>query len=106
MDWLSNKKLQSAVKKCFPHIAIFKTGANKATPARTGNDNNNRTAVIKIAQTNKGILWRDIPFALILNTVVMKFIAPSKEETPAKCNEKIAKSTEAPECDCTLANGG
>ena len=36
----------------------------------------------------------------------MKFIAPNKEETPAKCNEKILKSTAAPECDCTLANGG
>lgn len=29
----------------------------------------------------------------------MKLIAPNKDETPAKCNEKIAKSTEGPECD-------
>jgi len=27
----------------------------------------------------------------------MKFIAPSREEIPAKCNEKIAKSTLPPE---------
>jgi hypothetical protein len=29
--------------------------------------------------------------------VVIKFIAPNKEETPAKCNEKIPKSTAPPE---------
>ena len=27
----------------------------------------------------------------------MKLIAPNKDETPAKCKLKIAKSTEAPE---------
>ena len=36
----------------------------------------------------------------------MKFIAPSKEETPAKCRLNIAKSTEPPECDCIPAKGG
>ena len=36
----------------------------------------------------------------------MKFIAPNNEDTPAKCNEKIAKSTDPPECDCILDNGG
>ena len=44
--------------------------------------------------------------AFILKTVEIKFIAPNKEETPARCKEKIARSTEAPECDCTLAKGG
>jgi hypothetical protein len=29
--------------------------------------------------------------------VVIKFIAPSKEEIPARCKLKIAKSTEPPE---------
>jgi len=33
-------------------------------------------------------------------------IAPAIEETPARCNEKIATSTEAPECAKTPANGG
>lgn len=32
----------------------------------------------------------------ILITVVIKFTAPKIEEIPAKCNEKIAKSTDAP----------
>jgi len=36
----------------------------------------------------------------------MKLIAPNKEDTPAKCKLKIAKSTEPPECDCILAKGG
>ena len=36
----------------------------------------------------------------------MKLIAPNKEDTPAKCKEKIDKSTAGPECDWILANGG
>jgi hypothetical protein len=36
----------------------------------------------------------------------MKFIAPSKDETPAKCRLNIARSTEPPECDCIPASGG
>ena len=42
----------------------------------------------------------------MFKTVAIKLIAPNKEEIPAKCKEKIAKSTEAPECDCILAKGG
>lgn len=36
----------------------------------------------------------------------MKLIAPNKDETPAKCKLKIAKSTEPPEWDWIDANGG
>ena len=75
-------------------------------PANTGNDNNNNIAVIKIAQTNKGNLCKDIPFVLIFNVVLMKFIAPNNEDTPAKCKLNIAKSTDPPECDCIPAKGG
>lgn len=32
----------------------------------------------------------------MLITVVIKLIAPRIEDTPARCNEKIVKSTEAP----------
>jgi hypothetical protein len=35
-------------------------------PANTGRANNNKIAVTKIAQTNNGNLWADIPFVLIL----------------------------------------
>ena len=52
---------------------------------------------MNIAQTNNGNLCKLIPFVLIFKTVVMKLMAPNKEETPAKCKLKIAKSTEAPE---------
>lgn len=33
----------------------------------------------------------------MLKIVVIKLIAPNKEDTPAKCKLKIAKSTEPPE---------
>jgi hypothetical protein len=33
----------------------------------------------------------------MFKTVVMKLIAPNKEETPERCKLKIAKSTDAPE---------
>jgi hypothetical protein len=54
--------------------------------------------VIKTAHTNKGILCIYIPGDLILKIVVIKFIAPNKEDAPAKCKLKIAKSTDPPEC--------
>jgi len=66
-------------------------------PAKTGNDNNNNTAVIKTAHTNNGILCIVIPGALIFIIVVIKFIAPKIDEIPAKCKLNIAKSTEPPE---------
>jgi hypothetical protein len=65
-------------------------------PANTGKDSNKRIAVINTDQTNKGIRSKVIPLDRILITVVIKFTAPKIEEIPAKCKEKIAKSTEAP----------
>jgi hypothetical protein len=38
--------------------------------------------------------------------VTIKLIAPAIDDTPAKCNEKIPASTEAPECAKTPLNGG
>jgi len=67
-------------------------------PANTGKDNNNKNAVIKTAQTNKGTLCAVIPGARIFIIVTIKFIAPNIEEIPAKCKLKIAKSTAPPEC--------
>jgi len=75
-------------------------------PARTGKDRRRRTAVINTAQTNKGIRSICIPSHRILDTVVIKFNAPKIEEAPAKCREKIAKSTEGPACAMLLARGG
>ena len=47
-----------------------------------------------------------IPLDRILITVVIKFTAPRIEEIPAKCKEKIAKSTEAPVCAMPDESGG
>ena len=38
----------------------------------------------------------DSPSTRIFKTVVIKFRAPKIDETPAKCKEKIARSTEGP----------
>jgi len=38
--------------------------------------------------------------------VVIKFTAPRIEDTPAKCREKMARSTDAPACAIPLARGG
>lgn len=68
-------------------------------PASTGSDSSSKIAVTKIAQLNKGSLCIVIPGLRIFKIVVMKFIAPNNEEIPAKCRLKIARSTDAPECD-------
>ena len=73
---------------------------------KIGKENNNKKAVIKIAHTYKGIIWKFKPGALILNIVAIKLIAPNKDDIPAKCNEKIAKSTEPPEWYIILDKGG
>lgn len=53
-------------------------------------------AVTRTDQPNRGIWSLNIPITRRLLSVVIKFTAPIKEDTPAKCREKIAKSTEAP----------
>lgn len=56
--------------------------------------------------TNKGNLLIVIPNVLILNIVVMKFMAPNNDDIDVKCKANIAKSTDGPECDCIPDNGG
>lgn len=65
-------------------------------PARTGRDRSNRMTVIFTDHTNKGTRSIWIPCVRILITVVIKFRAPRIDEIPAKCSEKIARSTEGP----------
>jgi hypothetical protein len=65
-------------------------------PASTGKDNNNKTAVTITAHPNKANLCSLIPGLLIFNIVVIKFIAPNKLLTPAKCKPNMAKSTLGP----------
>jgi len=65
-------------------------------PARTGSDRRRRTTVITTAHTNRGIRSRRNPLHRMLMTVVIKLIAPRIEDAPAKCKEKMARSTEGP----------
>lgn len=66
-------------------------------PARTGRDSKRRIAVIFTAQINSGIRSSCKPFHRMLIIVVIKFKAPRMDETPAKCSEKMARSTDGPE---------
>jgi len=75
-------------------------------PAKTGKDNSRRTAVIKTDQANKGTVSKVIDDDRIFKMVVIKLIAPRMEEAPARCNLKIAKSTEIPEWNRFPARGG
>jgi hypothetical protein len=45
-------------------------------------------------------------FGFILIVVVKKFTAPKMDDNPAKCNEKMARSTDAPAWAIPLARGG
>lgn len=74
--------------------------------ARTGNDSSSRTAVIKTAHTNRGVWYCEIAGGFILIIVVMKLMAPRIDDTPARCSEKIVRSTEAPACARFPAKGG
>jgi hypothetical protein len=56
-------------------------------PAKTGNDNNNKNAVMYTAQTNSGVRCAVIPGARMLVIVTIKLIAPKIDDTPAKCSE-------------------
>ncbi len=75
-------------------------------PAKTGRDSSKRTAVIRTDHTNKGIESKFIEEDRMFIIVVIKLIAPKIEEAPAKCNLKMAKSTEIPEWNKFPANGG
>ncbi|KAK9508329.1 hypothetical protein O3M35_005920 [Rhynocoris fuscipes] len=75
-------------------------------PASTGKDKRSKRAVIATDQTNRGIRSGVIPAGRILIIVEMKFTAPRIDDTPAKCKEKIARSTEAPLWAIFLDSGG
>jgi hypothetical protein len=75
-------------------------------PARTGSDSRSNTTVIVTAHTKSGIRSNCIPCQRILITVVMKLMAPRIEDAPARCREKMAKSTDGPACAMFDASGG
>lgn len=75
-------------------------------PAKTGSDKSSRITVMVTAHTNSGIRSSVRPCHRILITVVMKLTAPRIEDAPARCREKIARSTDGPEWAMFLARGG
>jgi hypothetical protein len=64
--------------------------------AKTGRDKTNKNTVIITLQTNKLIFSKLNSTLRVFHKVTMKFTPPKIEEIPAKCNLKIAKSTEEP----------
>lgn len=75
-------------------------------PARTGRERRSKKAVTKTDHTNKGSRSKDIPGVRILIIVVMKLIEARIEDAPARCREKIARSTDPPAWAIFLDRGG
>lgn len=64
--------------------------------AKTGRDRRSSTAVTSTDQTNKGVWYWEMAGGFMLIVVVIKLMAPKIDETPARCSEKIVRSTDAP----------
>jgi hypothetical protein len=75
-------------------------------PASTGRERSNNTAVITTDHTKSGIRSMVIPGIRILITVVIKLTAPRIEEAPARCSEKIDRSTDPPAWAIAFDKGG
>ena len=65
-------------------------------PASTGMESSSRNTVTSCDHTNSGILCSVIPGARMLKIVVMKLMAPRIDDAPARCSDRIAKSTAGP----------
>jgi len=65
-------------------------------PAKTGKERSSKMAVSSTDHTNSGMESNLIEEDRMFKIVVMKLIAPRIEDTPAKCNLKMAKSIEVP----------
>lgn len=74
--------------------------------ASTGRESTSKIAVISTDHTNSGMRSTRSPFVRMLITVEMKFTAPKIDDTPAKCREKMARSTDGPLWAMLPANGG
>ena len=67
-------------------------------PANTGRDSKRRMAVSSTDHAKSGMSSRDNPSPRILEMVVIKLALPRMLLTPARCREKIPKSTALPGC--------
>ncbi len=66
-------------------------------PASTGTERRSRRTVSTTDHTNRGIRSSRIPFHRMFITVVIKLMAPRMDDVPARCSEKMARSTDGPE---------
>ena len=64
--------------------------------ASTGRESSKRIAVNKTDHTKRGMSSIVIPSPFILVIVVIKFAEPRILDTPARCREKIPRSTALP----------
>ena len=65
-------------------------------PASTGRLSSNMMAVKNTDQTKRGISSATRPDPRMFIIVAIKLIAPRIEDTPAKCRDRMAKSTDEP----------
>jgi hypothetical protein len=75
-------------------------------PARTGKDKSSKMVVMNTDQTNKGTRSISMLLGRMFMIVVIKLIEPRILDTPAKCKEKMAKSTAPPLWEILPAKGG
>lgn len=88
-------------------VLRFRSVRSMVMPAaRTGSDRRSRTAVINTDHTNSGSWYWVRDGGFMLRIVVIKLMAPKIEEIPARCREKIVRSTDAPAWARLLARGG
>ena len=62
--------------------------------------------MIRTDQANSGVWSNWTPNPRKFPNVLIKLTAPNKEDTPARCKEKIAKSTDGPEWATFPLSGG
>lgn len=80
----------------------FRSVSSMVMPAaRTGSEGTRSTD-----HTNRGVGYCDKAGGVMLMAVVLKLMAPKMEDTPARCREKMARSTEAPAWARLPARGG
>jgi hypothetical protein len=82
------------VKKVVPKLRSVSSMV--MAPASTGIASRIRNTVTSCDHTNNGILCIVMPGARILKIVVMKLIAPRIDDAPARCSDRMAKSTAGP----------
>lgn len=74
--------------------------------ASTGRDSNSKIVVIITDQIKRGVWYCEIAGGFMLIIVVIKLMEPRIDDTPARCSEKMVRSTDAPAWAKLPASGG